>query len=112
MSVRVRSGTLRHRIAITEIQNNPDANGDIVPTWVAFASRWASMTPQSGTEVIEGARVTSDVTHRFAMRFVRGMTPANQITFDSREFEIVSVLNTEEMGVEHVVEAKEVVTGG
>lgn len=110
--VRVRSGSFRHRIAITEIQNSVDANGDPTETWVAFDSRWASIAPQSGTEVIEGDRATSDVTHRFGMRFVSGLTPANRITFGDREFEIVSVLNTDETGVEHVVEAKEVVTGG
>lgn len=110
----VHLGDLNKYIAIQELRETYDANGDPVrpEVWTTTDSRWARVETLSASENVEAGRVTADRTLKFTMRYVANMTMANRINWDSRDFAIESVESVDAMNVAHVVIATEIVTGG
>jgi SPP1 family predicted phage head-tail adaptor len=61
----------------------------------------------SGQEVFEQAQVGAEVTHKIRTRWRDGVTPKDRISYGGRTFNIQSILNTRERGVEAVLLCKE-----
>jgi SPP1 family predicted phage head-tail adaptor len=87
----MRSGALRHRVTIEELTNTQDSFGGEVGAWSAFASNIpASFEPVSGKELIAADVETSQITARFRIRHLSGVTAAMRVVYDGRIFQIVS----------------------
>lgn len=98
----MKAGKLRHRVTIQTATENQDSFGQAVKTWDDTATRYASIEPLTGRELFNAVQVQPDVSHRVTLRHYEGLTPANRLKFGARYFEIKSVLNTEERGLETV----------
>ena len=91
----MRIGPLRNRIVIEEKSATQDAEGGEVVTWATFATVWASMQSITGREFFAAAQINSSVTVKFGIRWLDGVTPAMRISFDSKLYNIVAVLDSD-----------------
>ncbi len=103
----MRAGLLRHRIVIQGVTETRDAVGGVSRSWATDATRWGSIEPVRGRELLESDSVRGDVTHKIRFRYYSGLTPTNRLTHGGRTFEIVSVLNPGERDIMTEVLAKE-----
>lgn len=89
-------GKLRHRVTIEQVTEAQDTDGSVIETWSAFAIGQASIEPISGREYFAAQSTQADVTHRVSLRYLPGITPKMRVTFGSRVFDILSVINVDE----------------
>jgi len=87
----------RHRIVIQSLSLTPNDTGGQVETWTTFTTVWASLTPKVVKEVNFAERIEPRVDHEIRMRYVAGITPTMRISFDSRIFEIKSIIIPDEI---------------
>lgn len=98
---RVRAGRLRHLISIESNADGRDAFGGVTNTWSEHLECWASIDHSSASERFGGDRVTADRVVEFLCRVdstKSGVTSKMRISWDSRTFDIESVLEFEERG--------------
>jgi SPP1 family predicted phage head-tail adaptor len=105
-------GKLRHRIKIQKYTAGRDSFGGEEPVWTDVAEVWARVSPVSGKEFFASAQVNAEVTTKITMRYIKGITPKMRVVFDSRSFDIVSVLDFEERGIELNLMCRESVQDG
>ena len=67
----------------------------------------AFVSPMSQREYEESQKLRVETTYKILTRFFRGITPPMRILYDRREFEIVSVLDTNEQHTELQIVAAE-----
>lgn len=92
-------GNKRHRIEIQDFTPVQDETGQEVEDgsgWVTSATRWASITPLSGRELVNATQVQPDVSHKVQMRYMAGITAEMRLKFGTRIFNISSVINVGE----------------
>ena len=92
----MRAGRLRHRVTIQSKSVTRDAYGGEVITWQDDVTVWGSVEPLRGREYIEGKQEQADVTHKIFLRYRSGITPTSRLQHDSRNFEVVDVINKRE----------------
>jgi head-tail adaptor len=114
----MRAGRLRHRVTLKQpaTQTANAANEAIgTPATVSSAAgdgKWAAdVRPLSGTEGESGRQVQAGVTHEIRMRYSPGtaIVPTWLVVHDSRDLEVVSVLNVNERDHELILLAREMV---
>lgn len=108
----MRAGALRHKVLLqTFVGTRNTTSGRFDKTepsdWSTTYTSWSMVEPLSGTELIEAQAIEADVTHKITTRWVSGVTPDMQAVFGTREFGILSVLNTGERNIELVLLCKE-----
>lgn len=104
-------GKLRHRITLLKQVNEVNDYGASVQTWRTVATVWAEVRPLSGREYFSAQQVQSEVTTQIWLRYIDGIKPSMKVKFANREFEILSVLNTQERDVSLQLMCKETVNG-
>ncbi|WP_118841974.1 phage head closure protein [Haemophilus haemolyticus] len=104
-------GKLRHRITLLKQVNDVNDYGASVQTWRTVATVWAEVRPLSGREYFSAQQVQSEVTTQIWLRYIDGIKPSMKVKFANREFEILSVLNTQERDVSLQLMCKETVNG-
>ena len=105
----MRAGPLRCRITIEAPVETQGADGSIATAWETFATTWASIEPLIGREYFAQQRERATVSHKIRMRHLSGITHKMRISWESRNFEIESVLNVGERNRELVLMASETV---
>ena len=108
----MRAGTLRHQITVQSYGvSAANDYGELVASYTAGTVRWASIEPLSGVERDRAMGVVGEVTHRITIRShgADECKPEDRIAFDSRTFNVVSVLNPDEIGERLEILAKELV---
>lgn len=102
-------GKLRHRISIMKSTVAPSTSyGEVVNTWVIFFKAWASIEPimgsLSGRENFIGGQYLSMVDTRITMRYIPvTITPSMKVTWGGNDYNIETVLNTNERNNEIVL---------
>lgn len=95
----MRAGDLRHQIEIqryTEIQND---YGEITQTWNTIHTMRASVNPLSGKEYFASQQINAEVTHKVYIRYVADIKPSDRILFNTRIFNITSIINYQERNI-------------
>lgn len=88
-----------------------NADGGHIPDWRKFRSTWAAIDPLTSREIVQGAQVMSDTTHRITIRYGPGIHAGMRAVWRGRVFNFTGApLNTQESGEELVILAKEVET--
>ncbi len=105
----MRAGSLRHRITIQQATTTQDAYGEPVPTWATYATRWAAIVPVSGSEADVDGMETAEVRHKFRIRHTSGVRPKMRISYDSRVFEILAVIDVGERGKQMELICQEII---
>ncbi len=90
------AGTLRHRVTIERRSSGVDSVGQPVDTWTKSADVWASISPVTGNEFYIASGKRAEITHEIMLRHGVTLAPRDRILFDSRVFDVVSILNSEE----------------
>ncbi len=109
----MRAGTLRHRMVIQK----PDdaASGWNTPslgierTWSTYATVWARIEPESGSESLDTGtkKNQAQIRHKITIRYIRGLRPSMRGTFEGRILQFKSIMNIEERNRELVIIAIE-----
>lgn len=91
-------GSLRHRIALQQVANAIDAGGGNARTWTTTKTVWGFVRPLTGREQLHADQLRDSVTHRITIRYDSGAipTPLWRVSYDSRTFNIRSVLDVDE----------------
>ena len=105
----MRAGQLRHRLAIQTVTESQNAVGELTRVWATVTTVWGSIRPISGTERLAGEQITAEVSHRVWIRYSSYAVPEARLVFGSRTFDIVSVINRDEMNYMMELLCKEVV---
>lgn len=103
----VRIGDMRHSIRIERQSTTQDAAGQRALTWTEFATRRAAVEHANGTEIWASAQRSGRVPTVFRLRYLAGVTPDMRIVFDSRIFNILSVVDQEGRHEQLVITAQE-----
>jgi SPP1 family predicted phage head-tail adaptor len=94
----MRAGQLRHRVQIQEATETVNAYGERVKTWSTVMTRWASVAPASGKELMAAQQTVSQVSHVVRMRYTSGIVASMRLLHEtSRTLRIDAVLNTDEL---------------
>lgn len=103
------AGTLRHRVGIVALdQATQNARGEPTLTPTTQATVWAHIRPLTGRELFTAQQRAAEVTHFITMRYPGfTVTPEMQLTYGARSFDILSVLNIDELSVTLEILAKE-----
>lgn len=105
----MRSGKLRHEITIQALTSMQDSYGGQTESWSTFATVRASVEPLQGREYFASQQVQAEVTTRFRIRYLSGVTPKMRVLYDGRTFNVASVINPNERNHELHIMAYEVV---
>jgi len=94
----MRIGPLKKRVAIRSAATERDSFGQAIATWSTDATVWASIEPLSGRELVSAQQQHAETTHRVRMRYQVNttVTAAKRLLYDSRVFEIVTVIHSKE----------------
>ena len=68
----------------------------MLETWSTYATVQASIEPISGREYFAAQSTQADVTHRIRIRYFSGIVPKMRVSYNSRIFDILSVINVGE----------------
>lgn len=98
-------GKFRKRVQIQTLPPAlPGVEQDLINGWQTQATRWASIEPLSGRELIWAAQIAADVTHRVTLPYYVLLVGNSKARFQyvdptggsTRIFQIESVLNLDE----------------
>lgn len=99
----MRAGKLRHQIEIQRLEQTQDAeSGEVIQTWVRFASTWASIEPLSAREFIAASAIQSKVSARVVIRYRAGIVPTMRVVHMQRIYNIEGVLADSVSGFEYL----------
>jgi SPP1 family predicted phage head-tail adaptor len=76
-----------------------DGMGGTATNEATFYTTMAAIWPMSGKENVENMRNELKITHKIRIWYKSGITPAMEILFGTRQFEIVSIINKDEANV-------------
>ena len=110
----MKGGQLRHRVIIQQRALAQDASGALAPTWHTLGTVWAEVRSIGGVErlapQVDG--MVALATHQARMRKrAAGITPtpSMRLLWDGRTFEITSVLDPDNRGIQQVLTLFEIV---
>lgn len=102
----MRAGALRHKVTIEQPTNSQDSMGGLTQTWTTYAIRFAEVKPLSGREFFDAQQYAADVNYRIRLRYddtSKNITPSMRVSWDSRVFDIESVINRDERNKEIIL---------
>jgi len=89
----IQAGKLRHTIIIQQ-QQGRDSTGAPTSAWTDFAKDVrASVEPLQGREYLAASGQQAEVTTRFRLRYIPGVTAAMRVVFEGRIFNIVTPID-------------------
>ncbi|HHY72699.1 MAG TPA: phage head closure protein [Bacillus bacterium] len=101
------SGEFRHRIIFQKLDETENTMGDVVSEWVEYKKAWAKIVTVKGREFFAAAAVQNENTVRFIIRYAEEIHTDMRIIYNNRTFEIISVLNDDELNKTLTIMCKE-----
>jgi SPP1 family predicted phage head-tail adaptor len=89
-------GKMRYRVQLQSPTNTTDAGGGRSQTWSRKADLYANIIPKSGSESYKQGKIKDETTHEIHIRHRSDMSAKYRIVYESRVFNIKSILNTHE----------------
>jgi SPP1 family predicted phage head-tail adaptor len=105
----VPAGELNKRITIEEPVGTIGASGEVTRTWGTIASVSAKIESLTGQETAAARLIDATTSHRVTIRWRPGLSPKMRLVYDSRVFNIGSMVNTDERNEDLVIDCTEVV---
>lgn len=87
---------MRNRLALQSVSRANDEYGQAIETFTTYATVWGSLEPLSARELIGANAQNAEVTHKAIIRYSTSVATTDRISFDSRAFEIASMMNIRE----------------
>ena len=88
----MRAGQLDRRITLRAPTATQDAAGQQIDTMSVVATVWANEFPLRGEEGFAAAQKYGEVTTRFRIRYLAGITVRHDLVYDGRTYDIKAVL--------------------
>ncbi len=82
-------GRYKHRLQFQVNTESQIESGELIDTWVTFATAWGSVKDLSGREIIQSDASIADVSTRIRCRYVPSVTAEHRIVSGRRTFDIV-----------------------
>lgn len=105
----IRAGQMRENIFIEHVTETRTESGGVTEAWTTFKKVRAQVLPVSGREYFSTQAVQNENTTKFNIRYLAGLNTKMRIKYDSRVFDIQSIINYQErnhamtiMGTEYV----------
>lgn len=95
----LRSGSLRHLITVQANTTSRDDYGGITNSWATYLTTRSSVNPVSGNQKLSDNKVSNDRSFEFMFRYdpsKNPVSPKHRISWDSRTFDIESILEYDE----------------
>ena len=92
----MRAGQLRHQVIIQTPTETNDAQGQPVKSWGTFATVHANVLPVRGREFFDAQQINAETTTKFVIRYLAGITQKMRISYDSKFYNIQSIINVGE----------------
>jgi SPP1 family predicted phage head-tail adaptor len=89
----MQAGALRERITVQRKSVTRDAFGGETITWTDVATVWAEAQPIGGREYTALRQAQSEITIRFRLRYLAGVTPAMRVSWNGGQYDIVEVID-------------------
>jgi SPP1 family predicted phage head-tail adaptor len=89
----MQAGRLSERITIQQKTVSRDAFGAEVITWSDVATVWAEANPIAGREYVALRQAQSDISLRFRLRYLAGITTAMRVLWEGKNWNIVEAIN-------------------
>jgi SPP1 family predicted phage head-tail adaptor len=105
---RVKITDLRQRITLQKKLITKDPEGIPMDIWQDIATIWAAIEPLRGREYFQAATVQSQNMIRFTIRYRKGITSEIRILYDSKFYDIQSVIDVNGCHQQLELMAKEV----
>ena len=86
-------GDARQRAVLEAKVLTPDGGGGFLEAWEAYASIWAALEPQAGTESLQAGRLESRVSHRVTIRRRSDVSANHRLRLGNRVLAIRAVLD-------------------
>ena len=103
------AGKLRHQIIIQTQSTTQGTDGQPALTWSTFATVRSSVEPLNGREYFSSEQVQAEVSVRITIRYLSGVLPSMRVSFGSKIYNIVVVINVNEQNYEMQLMCKEVI---
>ena len=87
----MRAGRLRHSIVIQEVIESRSDSGEVVETWVPFATVFAAKDMPRGKEAFIADQITDTTKTLFRIRYLAGVKPKMRIVHDCDTWDIKAV---------------------
>ena len=91
-------GRLRHKVLNQADSGSRDAHNQVTPSWstISDGTVWANVEPLNGRSLVEAQSIETEVTHRVTIRYLSTVSAKHRIVHDSRNLQIISVINVDE----------------
>ena len=103
----MRAGALKDQVTVQVISETPDTFGNAGNTWwgniATVPTVWAAIEPLSGREFFEAQRAAAEVTHRIRIRYRADLTAKHRVTFGSRIFDVLAILEADRRRETHLL---------
>ena len=106
----MRAGLLRHRVTIQQLlagSPQQNAGGEPEEAWTDVTTRYASVEPLKGRELLAAQQINSEVSVTIRMRHLASVTPKMRAVYAGRNYDILSVVNPEERSRETILYVRE-----
>lgn len=103
------AGKYRNPINIQSQTLIENEYGEKVPVWSNVYSTRAGVFPISGKEFISSERISGQVTHKVELRYLPNVSKDMRISFNNRIFQIISVINFQEINKELQLMCSEII---
>jgi SPP1 family predicted phage head-tail adaptor len=101
---------LNKRVTIKGIDRSTrNSFNEVVTSETTVATVWASVSPISERERLQGQQVGSEKTHRVEIRYRDDVATDNTLVYDGRTFRIVGIVNPNEGREKLVIDCIETV---
>lgn len=84
---------MSQRISVSRLEQGQDEIGQPVNQWTPLFTTWAAVEPLAGREFFAAGGGQSEVTTRVRLRYRPGVTSADRVSHEGREYGIVSVID-------------------
>jgi len=103
----MRSGRLRHFVAVEKPVLQTGEDGGTSDTWEVVFEEWAAIEPMRGREYFQAAAAQSEVDTLITMRYRDGVKARMRVNYNGRHFDIQAVKDIQLRGREMQIMAKE-----
>lgn len=100
---RTPAGVRRSVIKILQRDSGQEAGGQPVSTWTTFATMWARVVSQGGSELFKAQQFDPEVTHLVYIKWMAGLLPTMAIQLDDGTYLDIVYANYGERKLDDVV---------
>lgn len=106
-------GEMRHRVTFQSLSRTRDASGQkVLGGYVDVVTVWARIKTASIHEAKRGQQVESQASHVLTIRHREGLDSTMVVKFGSRRFNIIGIINVDELDIQNDVYCTEVTAAG